>query len=88
MSRDRFREAPTMALPSGNKANVLIMADKDVAVDNVVFAIDLAKQLKVEKLVCQSFLEHRVDDTIVGSIKRDSRCFDWAGIVGALDETQ
>lgn len=37
-------------LPVGHKASLLIQADKDVAFDNVVYVMDVAKQLKVEKL--------------------------------------
>ena len=37
-------------LPPGHRAAILIQADKDVAFDHVVAVMDLAKQLKVEKL--------------------------------------
>ena len=38
------------ALPPGNQSAVLIQADKDTAFDHVVYVMDIAKQLKVEKL--------------------------------------
>lgn len=37
-------------LPEGHKASLLIQADKDVAFDRVVAVMDIAKQLKIEKL--------------------------------------
>ena len=37
-------------LPPNHKASLLIQADKDVAFNSVVYVMDLAKQLKVEKL--------------------------------------
>ena len=50
VSRDELRAEMQRALPPGHKAALLIKADKDVAFDNVVYAMDLAKQFKVEKL--------------------------------------
>jgi biopolymer transport protein ExbD len=37
-------------LPPGHRAALLIQADKDVPFDNVVFVMDLAKRLNVEKM--------------------------------------
>jgi biopolymer transport protein ExbD len=50
MNRDALAQAMRRELPPGHQASLLIQADKDVAFDNVVFVMDLAKQLKVEKL--------------------------------------
>jgi biopolymer transport protein ExbD len=49
-SRAGLRLLMQNALPPGHKAALLIQADKDVAFNDVVFVMDLAKQLKVEKL--------------------------------------
>jgi biopolymer transport protein ExbD len=37
-------------LPPGHQASLLIQADKNVKFDDVVYVMDLAKQMKVEKL--------------------------------------
>jgi len=50
LNREGLKLALTKALPPGHKAAVLIEADQDVPFQNVVFVMDLAKQLKVEKL--------------------------------------
>jgi biopolymer transport protein ExbD len=50
VNRDQLRDAMRRQLPPGHQASLLIQADKDVAFDYVVFVMDLAKQLKVEKL--------------------------------------
>ncbi len=50
VSKEGLRSAMEMALPLGSKASLLIQADKDVSFHSVVYVMDLAKQLKVEKL--------------------------------------
>jgi biopolymer transport protein ExbD len=50
VTRDELRERLIVALPSGHKASLLIEADQDSTFQNVVYVMDLAKQLKVEKL--------------------------------------
>lgn len=50
VSKDELRERLMVALPAGHKASLLIEADQDTPFQNVVFVMDLAKQLKVEKL--------------------------------------
>jgi len=50
LNREALRDAMRRELPPGHSASLLIQADKDVAFDTVVFVMDLAKQLKVEKL--------------------------------------
>lgn len=49
-NRTTLRLALQAALPPGHRASLLIQADKDVRFDDVVYVMDLAKQLKVEKL--------------------------------------
>ena len=50
VERSALRAEMARSLPPGHRASVLIQADKDAAFDNVVFVMDLAKQLNVEKL--------------------------------------
>lgn len=50
LTQDALREALKRNLPPGHNASLLIQADKDVNFQTVVFVMDLAKQLKVEKL--------------------------------------
>lgn len=50
ISRLDLADAMRRQLPPGHKASLLVQADKDVAFDHVVYVMDLAKQLKVEKL--------------------------------------
>lgn len=50
LNRENLRGEMVRQLPPGNSAALLIQADKEVPFDNVVFVMDLAKQLKVEKL--------------------------------------
>jgi biopolymer transport protein ExbD len=50
VSREVLRDEMRRQLPPGHAASLLIQADKDVAFDSVVYVMDLAKQLKVEKL--------------------------------------
>lgn len=50
VSRDQLKQVLAIELPPGHKAAVLIQADKDVAFNQVVFVMDLAKQFKVQKL--------------------------------------
>jgi biopolymer transport protein ExbD len=50
VTKDELRERLIVALPPGHKASLLIQADQDVSFQSVVFVMDLAKQLKVEKL--------------------------------------
>jgi biopolymer transport protein ExbD len=50
VSKSLLRSTMNQMLPPGHKASLLIQADKDVAFENVVFVMDVAKQLKVEKL--------------------------------------
>ena len=45
-----LRNAMTQKLPPGHKASLLIQADRNVPFDEVVFVMDLAKQLQVQKL--------------------------------------
>jgi len=48
--RIEFKKALGRYLPPGHRASLLIQADKDVAFDDVVYVMDVAKQLKIEKL--------------------------------------
>jgi len=48
--RIEFKKALRRYLPPGHRASLLIQADKDVAFDDVVYVMDVAKQLKIEKL--------------------------------------
>jgi biopolymer transport protein ExbD len=50
VTKEGFRNALSQALPPGNKASLLIQADKDVAFNEVAYVMDIAKQLNVEKL--------------------------------------
>jgi biopolymer transport protein ExbD len=50
VAKEGFKNVLSQALPPGHKASLLIQADKDVAFDDVVFVMDVAKQLNVEKL--------------------------------------
>ncbi len=50
IAREELRRAMMRELPPGHRASVLIQADKDVAFDSVVYVMDIAKQLKVDKL--------------------------------------
>ncbi len=50
VTRDALKTAMAIQLPAGHKASLLIQADKDVAFDQVVYVMDIAKQLKIEKL--------------------------------------
>jgi biopolymer transport protein ExbD len=50
VTRDQLRAALARELPPGSQASLLIQADKNVAFNDVVFVMDLAKQLKVDKL--------------------------------------
>lgn len=50
VSKADLREQLKRSLPPGHAASLLIQADKDVNFQTVVFVMDLAKQLKVEKL--------------------------------------
>lgn len=50
VTRDGLRDAMRRELPPGHNASLLIQADKDVSFDTVVYVMDLAKQLKVDKL--------------------------------------
>ena len=50
VSREGLKTAMSQDLPPGHKASVLIQADKDVRFNDVVYVMDLAKQLKVDKL--------------------------------------
>jgi len=38
------------AIPPNSRASLLIQADRDVVFDHVVFVMDIAKQLKIDKL--------------------------------------
>ena len=50
VTRSGLREFLKAELPPGHKAAVLILADKDVPFDHVVYVMDLAKQFNVQKL--------------------------------------
>jgi biopolymer transport protein ExbD len=50
IQKDMLMTIMGQQLPPGHKASLLIQADKDVPFDDVVFVMDVAKQLKVEKL--------------------------------------
>lgn len=50
VSKGSLRSVMQQKLPEGSKASLLIQADRDVAFNDVVFVMDLAKQLKIEKL--------------------------------------
>lgn len=50
ISKDALRSTMSQFLPPGHKASLLIQADRDVSFNNVVFVMDVAKQLKIEKL--------------------------------------
>lgn len=50
VTRDALKSVLFQNLPPGHKASLLVQADKDVAFNDVVYVMDLAKQLKVEKL--------------------------------------
>jgi biopolymer transport protein ExbD len=48
--KDNLKTLMQQFLPEGHKASLLIQADKDVSFETVVYVMDVAKQLKVEKL--------------------------------------
>jgi biopolymer transport protein ExbD len=50
VTKDALKTVLFANLPPGSKASLLIQADKDVPFENVVYVMDLAKQLKVDKL--------------------------------------
>lgn len=50
VAREMLKTAMSQMLPPGHQASLLIQADKDVSFNTVVFVMDVAKQLKVEKL--------------------------------------
>lgn len=50
VSRAELKAAMQQSLPPGHQSSLLIQADKDVAFDDVVYVMDVAKQLKVDKL--------------------------------------
>jgi len=50
VSRSELEMRLRQELPPGHRAALLIQADKDVAFDNVVYVMDLAKRLNVEKM--------------------------------------
>jgi biopolymer transport protein ExbD len=50
VTKPALRAVMSDALPPNSRASLLIEADKDVPFDDVVYVMDLAKQLKVEKL--------------------------------------
>lgn len=50
VAREMLKTAMIQMLPPGHQASLLIQADKDVPFDAVVYVMDVAKQLKVEKL--------------------------------------
>jgi biopolymer transport protein ExbD len=50
VTKDALKTAMNMMLPPGHNASLLIQADKDVPFNEVVYVMDIAKQLKVEKL--------------------------------------
>ena len=50
VTRDALKTAMSIQLPPGHKASLLIQADKDVPFNEVVYVMDVAKQLKIEKL--------------------------------------
>ena len=50
VTKEGFKNILSQALPPGSQTSLLIQADKDVAFNDVVFVMDVAKQLKVEKL--------------------------------------
>lgn len=50
VNRRKLKKAMQAKLPPGHRAALLIQADKNVAFRDVVFVMDLAKQLKVQKL--------------------------------------
>jgi biopolymer transport protein ExbD len=50
VAKEGIKNVLSQAMPPGSKATLLIQADKDVAFNDVVFVMDIAKQLNVEKL--------------------------------------
>ena len=50
VAKEGFRNVLAKAFPLGSKGSLLIQADKDVKFDDVVFVMDIAKQLNVEHL--------------------------------------
>jgi biopolymer transport protein ExbD len=50
VSRSELEMVLRRELPPGHRAALLIQADKDVPFDNVVYVMDLAKRMNVEKL--------------------------------------
>lgn len=49
-TKSNFKSAIQKYLPEGHQSSVLIQADKDVSFNDVVFVMDVAKQLDVQKL--------------------------------------
>src|SRR5258707_13671450 len=45
LSKEALRKALTAAIPPGHRASLLIQADQDVSFHNVVYVMDIAKQL-------------------------------------------
>lgn len=50
LQKEALRNALTAALPAGHHASLLIQADQDTPFQTVVFVMDIAKQLNVDKL--------------------------------------
>ncbi|MCG3203860.1 MAG: Biopolymer transport protein ExbD [Elusimicrobia bacterium] len=50
VTRDAFKTALNVQLPPGHKASLLIQADRESRFNDVVYVMDVAKQLKVENL--------------------------------------
>jgi biopolymer transport protein ExbD len=50
VSRSELELNMRRELPPGHRAALLIQADKDVAFDTVVYVMDLAKRMQVEKM--------------------------------------
>jgi biopolymer transport protein ExbD len=50
LNRAQLRTKLTALLPKGHHASILIQADKEAAFEDVVYVMDLSKQLGVEKL--------------------------------------
>ena len=50
VTRDALKTALSVSFLPGHKSSLLIQADKDVPFDRVVYVMDVAKQLKIEKL--------------------------------------
>lgn len=50
IKRSQLRQAMSQKLPPGHRASLLIQADQDASFRDVVYVMDVAKQLNVEKL--------------------------------------